>query len=155
MSVFGDTHKIEEYRLRVTEHVEGAENPLDRLIYLKLEPLTHGLEPEVFLHFDSYYSQMSGTLFKKGIFDAAMYIGLDTPRFDTIYAVLRSEKPVYFTYSVAANWTDPADKATNIDVLRFSIHTLLEPVGEVERPQSISGLRTQGTFAELKKMLTP
>ena len=65
MSVFGDTHQIEKYSLKVTEHiVEGAENPaMDRYIYLKLKPLTHGLEPDVYLNFDSYYSQcLEGSL---------------------------------------------------------------------------------------------
>ena len=152
MSVFGDTHQIEKYSLKVTEHIGGAENPaMDRYIYLKLKPLTHGLEPDVYLNFDSYYSEMSGRIARNNIFNAVMYIFLNTSRFDTIYAVLRSEQPVYFTYSVAANYTDPAETATNIDVLQFSIHTLLEPVGEVERHTSISGLITEAVFAENRR----
>ena len=147
MSFIG-THQILEYTIRINE----ATNPpylLSRIIHLKLEPLTHGIEPEVIIHFDPTVTTMFGSVVKGNIFDAQIAVALNQSRFDDIYAVLRSETPVYFDYVAEANWTDPLETKTLIDISLISIYTGKEPVGEIEQAQSISALRARSRLAAL------
>jgi hypothetical protein len=148
---FIGTHEIEEYNLRINEAPDPP-SLLSRVINLKLKPLTHGVEPDVVLYFDSRVTKMFGSVVKGNIFNAVIAVGLNESQFDDIYAVLRSEKPVYFQYVAAADWTDPFDSATVIDISLVSIYTGQEQVGEVERPASnILALRRQTVLSELKK----
>ena len=146
-----ETHEIEEYTIRVNE----APDPpylLSRIIRLKLKALTHGFEPDVVLYFDPRVTKMFGSIVKGNIINAVIAVTLNDSQFNDLYAVLRSEKPVYFQYRAAAEWANPLDNATLIDVLEFAIYTGQEPVGEVERPASnMLALREKTVLSELRK----
>jgi hypothetical protein len=148
MSFIG-THQILEYTLRINEAV----NPpflLSRIIRLKLEPLAHNMEPEVVIHFDPTVTKMFGSVVKGNIFDAQIAVALNESRFDDIYAVLRSERPVYFDYVAEADWSNPLDPKTLFDVSSISIYVGNEPVGEAEQTESIQALRGRNVLADLR-----
>jgi hypothetical protein len=129
MPEFRGTHEIEGYSASVNG---GSDIMWTRFINLKLKPLYHGVEPDVFLRFIPGAQQLPGKILKKQIFDAVLEIELKEQDFADIYAVLRSEKPAHFRYTAASNWTDPSNPATEIDVTQMQIASDLEPIGEVE-----------------------
>jgi hypothetical protein len=129
MPEFRDSHEIEQYEVTVC----GASDIIrTRYITLKLKPLAHGVEPDVYLNFVPGAQQLPGKITKNNIFNAVLEITLKEQDFNDIYAVLRSEKPAHFSYTPASNWTDPSNSATEIDVTQIMIGSDLEPIGEVE-----------------------
>jgi hypothetical protein len=150
---FRDTHEVDEYHVQVN----GATDIIfTRFIILKLKRLTHGLEPEVTLSFAPNLQPRPGTVEKNNIFDAQFVIPLKEQDFSDIYSLLRSEKPVFFSYTAASNWTDPANTATSIEITQISLHSNFEVVGEVESvAATLKSTKLTNALSKLRTKIQP
>jgi hypothetical protein len=120
-------YQIEKYRLSV---IEGPISVFTRILNLQLKPEFHGIEPEVVLTFRPNQQNTPGTVHVKNVFDAHVVMPLDERDFGDMYAVLRTEKPIYFTFLTETDWT--ISSAPTVEVKQIIIHTDIEPIGEME-----------------------
>ena len=143
--------EVERYSLAIHAGIYASQA---RTIWLKLKPLAHGVEPDVNLIFGlPNQNGFGGIIDVRNIWQASMTIHLDVHSFADVYAVLRSEKPIYFRYTATQLWADPALVNKTVDIEGIQIDTGLEPIGEGVETTPLRTLNIRNGIKTLQKRL--
>ena len=124
-----ESYEIESYEVGVGAGTIGDFSfSTNQKLLLTPVRLYHGIQPPIHILFPENPSGV-GLVLKRSEFDATLLITLHEKFFAGIYAILRSEKPVLFTYEAEHYYSDPA-APSRFRVTAARVTTETEPVGE-------------------------